>query len=408
LHKVAARQSKPRGDTALIIAKMAAAVEECSSNSTFVRAAGCLSEDPRFRRWSGFAREKYFRKFEAERLGRFLDHESALAVALLAMAEGMIVRSRLVSFIAAAGGRAGCVARRLILALIASAAIAGPPEAAVAASGRISIESGGVTRSAILVQHHRLKQARRPLVIVVRSSKEKGPHLKRIFGLEEMTNSAGPILIYPEPIAGRWSDAPGPEAVRDTAFIRDVIAKLVADGVVDRRKVFLIGISNGGLAALRIACDNAPLFAGVAALITSLPADLAATCKPSHALPLMMIAGTTDAAIPYNGGRANLPGSKVDVLSVDATLAIFGRAAACGEGHTTTPFPDRDPRDGTRVYLDKLNGCKVPVELLRVEGGGHSIPGHWAGSGSEAGRGLHNNDVESAKLIWEFFRRLGG
>ncbi len=293
-----------------------------------------------------------------------------------------------------------------ILALML--ALVSLPGAAHAASGRISIESGGIVRSAILVQHRRLKQARRPLVIVLRSNREKGPRLKRVFGLEEMAGSAGPVLVYPDPVGGRWSDAPGPEAARDATFIRDLIGKLASDGIIDRRKVFIVGISNGGFAALRIICDNAQLFAAAAALITALPADLAESCKLSRPIPLMMIAGTADASIPFAGGKANLPGSKISVLSANATLAIFARAAGCGEGRSTTPMPDRDMRDGTRAYLDKLNGCKVPVELLRVEGGGHSVPGHWAGVGADTTRGgLHNNDVESARLIWDFFRKLG-
>ncbi len=321
----------------------------------------------------------------------------------------MIVRSsRLVFLIVAASWRASRLAKWLALALIAGAALVAPPQMAFAAAGRISIESGGVTRTAILVQHHRLKQARRPLVIVLRSGREKGPHLKRIFGLEEMASSSGPVLIYPDPVAGHWSDAPGQEAGRDATFIRDVIAKLVSDGIVDRRKVFIIGISGGGLTALRIVCDNASLFAGAAALITSMPADLAASCKPSRPVPLMMIVGTADAVVPYNGGAANLTSSKVELLSVDATLAIFGKAAGCGDGHVTTPLPDFDTRDGARAYLDRLNGCKVPIEALRVEGGGHSVPGHWSGPGSDSARGPRNNGGESAKLIWDFFRRLGG
>jgi polyhydroxybutyrate depolymerase len=294
----------------------------------------------------------------------------------------------------------------LMLALIlAFVALPGP---ARAASGRISMESAGIARSAILIQSRRLKQARRPLVIVLRSSREKGPHLRRVFGLEEMVGSAGPVLVYPDPVGGHWGDARGPEAAREATFVRDLIGKLVSDGVVDRRKVFIVGISNGGFTALRIVCDNTALFAGAAAVITALPADLAETCKPARPVPLMMIVGTADPYIPYAGGKVNLPDSKISVLSTDATLAIFARAAGCGEGRSATLLPDRDVRDGTRTYLDKLNGCKVPVELLRVEGGGHSAPGHWAGVGMDTTRGgPHNNDIESARLIWDFFRRLG-
>ncbi len=306
----------------------------------------------------------------------------------------------------APGGSVAGLMGLALVALLAGAFVVWSKPAA-AASGRISIESGERMRTAILVQHRRLKQARRPLVIVLRASREKGQRVRHSLGLDEMASSAGPVLVYPDPLGGRWSEAPGPEAARDAVFIRDLIARLVADGLVDRRKVFLVGVSNGGFTALRLACDSTQLFAGAAAVISAAPADLGASCRPSRPLPLLMIVGTADPFIPYAGGKAALPESKIDVLSVDAALAIFGKAAGCGEGRTTTPIPDRDPHDGTRSYLDKLNGCKVPVEALRVEGGGHSIPGHLS-RGETASRGAHSNDFEAARTIWDFFSRLGG
>jgi polyhydroxybutyrate depolymerase len=299
--------------------------------------------------------------------------------------------------------------RRLFLGsimagVLVALAIAGSSATALAAAGRITIESGGNARTALLVQHRRLKQGRRPVVIVLRGGRDKASHQRRIFGLEEMARGSGPILVYPDLLGGRWSDAPGPEMSRDTAFVRDLVGKLVSDGLADRHKVFLIGISNGGAVALRLACENTALFAGVAVVISSMPADLGPTCAPSRPLPFLIIAGTADAQVPFAGGKSNLPDNKTEFLSIDATLGIFGKAAGCADGRTTTAFPDRNPRDGSRAYLDKLTGCKVPVAAVRIEGGGHSIPGHWNPGDPESGPSARNNDIESAKLIWDFFR----
>lgn len=291
----------------------------------------------------------------------------------------------------------------LAIAILALAGFAGP---AAAATGRIAIQSGGVSRTALLVEHRRLKQGRRPVVIVLRGGRDRGSHQHRVFGLEEMARASGPVLVYPDPQGGHWSDAPGPEMSRDTAFIRDLVAKLVSDGLADRREIFLIGVSNGGTFALRLACESPTLFAGVAVVISGMPADLAATCAPAHPLPLLIIAGTADPLVPFKGGKANLPDNKTDLLSADATLAIFGKAAGCGDARTTIAFPDRNPRDGSRAYLDKLTGCKGRVALVRIEGGGHAIPGHWNPGDPESGPLARNNDVETAKLIWDFFRQI--
>jgi polyhydroxybutyrate depolymerase len=309
----------------------------------------------------------------------------------------MIARGRKL-FVRVAGSLAG--ACWLLLAF------AGFPSAALAAAGRVTIVSDGIPRTAILLQHRRLKQARRPAVIILRGGREKGARLRRTFGFEEMARSSGAVLIYPEPLAGRWGDANGPEARRDSIFIHDLIAKFVARGIVDRGKVFLVGIATGGTMALRLACDEKNAFAGMAILAASLPSDLEASCKPSRPIPLMMIAGTADPEIPLHGSKASLPHGKTELLSINATLGLFGKAAGCAGGMTTTILPGKDLHDGTRAYLDKLNNCEVPVEAVRTEGGGHALPGLSSDGGP--GHGLANGDVNSAKLVWDFFRPLGG
>ena len=310
----------------------------------------------------------------------------------------MIVRGRKLIAFVLAGPLAG--ACWLLLAFT------GFPSAALAAAGRVTIVSDGVPRTAILVQHRRLKRARRPAVIILRGGREKGARLRRIFGLEEMPRSSGAVLIYPEPLAGHWGDAPGPEARRDSVFIHELIAKFVARGIADRRKVFLVGIATGGMMALRLACDEKNHFAGLAVIGASMPADLETACKPAHPIPLMMIAGTADSVVPIHGGKASSPHRKTELLSIDATLGLFGKAAGCAGGMTTAIFPGKDLRDGTRAYLDKLNNCEVPVEAVRIEGGVRALPGLANEAGP--GHGLANGDVNSAKLVWDFFRPLGG
>ncbi|MGA7384756.1 MAG: phospholipase [Methylocella sp.] len=305
---------------------------------------------------------------------------------------------KLIPFVLGAGSLAG--ACWLLFAF------AGFPSAALAAAGRVTIVSDGVPRTAILVQHRRLKQGRRPAVIILRGGREKGARLRRIFGFEDMARSSGAVLIYPEPLAGRWADAPGPEARRDSVFIRDLIAKFVARGIADRSKVFLVGIATGGRMALRLACDEKNVFAGMAVVGAGLPSDLEASCKPAHPIPFMMIVGTADTGSPVADGKAGLPHGKTELLSPGATLGLFGKAARCGGGMTTTIFPDKDLHDGTRAYLDKLNNCEVPVEAVRIEAGGQALPGLSSEGGP--GHGLAKGDVNSAKLVWDFFRPLGG
>jgi polyhydroxybutyrate depolymerase len=295
-----------------------------------------------------------------------------------------------------------------ILAAALSLACIGKPREAAAFSGRISIQAGGHARTALVVEHERLKKARRAVVIVLHGGKGFGARIRHNLGLEDSLRSAGPVMVYPDALGGNWNIAAGPAAKHDSLFIKSIIAKLVADGIADKHRVFLVGSSSGGLMALRLACEQSQLFAGVAILIASMPANLTDSCHPMHPMRFLMIAGTADPFIPYQGGKANLADYKFELLSVDKTLAIFARAAHCGTGKAVAIFPHHDPKNPTRAYFERLSGCKVPIEFVRIAGGGHSIPGHWKGGERGQMVGPYNNDFDSAALIWNLFRKARG
>jgi polyhydroxybutyrate depolymerase len=287
-------------------------------------------------------------------------------------------------------------------------AIAGFSQPATAAAGHISIESEGLRRTAVLVERERLKLGRRAVIVVLHGGSGSGARVRRNLGLEDAIRSRNVSLVYPDALNGHWGETKE-AAQRDIAFLRTLVDQLIANGTADRRKIFLVGSSTGGMLALRIACEHAgEAYAAIATIIANLPADIAESCQPPKPIPLMVINGTANPLMPYAGGTTKLSDSKIDVVSTDATLAPFAKADGCGDGRTTFALADKDPKDGTRSYLDKLNGCKAPVELIRVEGGGHTIPGRFtAGTTRGLPVGAHTKDFDAAHVIWEFFRRLG-
>ncbi|GAC1556757.1 MAG: PHB depolymerase family esterase [Beijerinckiaceae bacterium] len=279
---------------------------------------------------------------------------------------------------------------------------------AEAASGVVTVESGGVRRTAFLVERQRLKLGRRALIVVLHGGSGSGARVRRNLGLEEAIRSRNVTLVYPDAIDGHWGNTKE-TAQRDIDFIRALVDRLIANGTADRRKIFIAGSSTGGMLALRLACERAgEALAAVATVIANLPADSAESCQPPKPLPLLVINGTANPLIPFQGGKTNLGDSKFDVVATDATLAPFAKAAGCGEGRSTTALADKDPKNGTRSYVEKFNGCKVPVELVRVEGGGHTIPGRYtAGTTRGLPVGAHTNDFDAARMIWDFFRHAG-
>ena len=291
------------------------------------------------------------------------------------------------------------------LALVAGL-ICAPGAFAAAASGKLTIESGGAKRTAFVVEHARLKRALRPTLIVLHGQSGTGQRVRRYIGFEDSLKSQSVVTVYPDAIDGHWNV--GDAGEKDMRFIQDLAARLVADGIADRRRIYLVGSATGGMLAMRLGCRDAGAFAGVVALIGLLPAQDAAVCKPSKPLPFMLLAGTADPRVPFGGGKADLVEYKGEVASADATLAPFALAAGCASDKKNVELPDRDPNDGSRIQIETLQGCKVPVELVKVEGGGHTLPGRPRITDRGLAVGAHNNDVNSTHLILDFLRRASG
>ena len=306
------------------------------------------------------------------------------------------------TFLTRCMARAACLIAALVLAAI------GPwVGVASAASGRLTFESGGKTRAAFVVEQQRLKRGLRPTLIILHGGSGSGLRTRRNLGLEDVIRSYGVAVVYPDALDGHW-DLTDKGVQRDTQMLRDLIRYLVDQRISDGRRIYVLGLSTGGMLALNFACESADRLAAVGALIASMPETLAATCKPSKPLPFILLAGTANPYLPYAGGPSNLRDFKGNVASVDATLAPFKTAAGCGDLAKSVALPDRDPKDQSRVFIETYKNCKVPVELVKVEGGGHSIPGRWRGPTDRGtSPGIHNNDIDASRLIWDFFRSAG-
>ena len=74
---------------------------------------------------------------------------------------------------------------------------------------------------------------------------------------------------------------------------------------MDRKRVYLIGHSNGGFMAYRMACQSADLIAGIASLAgTDVPGPR--PLPPSEPVNILHIHGTADDDRPYRGGALTI------------------------------------------------------------------------------------------------------
>jgi polyhydroxybutyrate depolymerase len=86
--------------------------------------------------------------------------------------------------------------------------------------------------------------------------------------------------------------------VDDVAFIRALLDSLERTYRIDRRRVYATGLSNGGMMSYLVACALSDRFAAVAPVSGELSMD----CAPTIPVSVLIIHGTADENLPYNGG----------------------------------------------------------------------------------------------------------
>ncbi len=87
----------------------------------------------------------------------------------------------------------------------------------------------------------------------------------------------------------------------DSRYLSELIAALQDSYRIDRARVYLIGHSNGGFMAFRMACDHADQVAAIVSLNAATWNDTA-RCEPSEPVSVLAVHSSTDETIAFGGG----------------------------------------------------------------------------------------------------------
>ena len=149
------------------------------------------------------------------------------------------------------------------------------------------------------------------------------------------------------------ADTPDPPDTDDVAYVAAVVSALRDRQGIDPRRVYVMGMSNGAMMALRLAQELEPAPAGVAAVAGLMAAH--SECRPpARAVPVLLIAGTADPLVPYGGGDLRIgPLRRGSLLSAEATAAAWRTANGQPASAQTYHYPHRtggdDPTQATRL-----------------------------------------------------------
>lgn len=182
-----------------------------------------------------------------------------------------------------------------------------------------------------------------PLVVLLHGYAATGLLQEIYLRLRPLADELGFLYAYPDGTTDRvglhfWNatDACCDEfgsGVDDSTYLKKLIRTIRSQCSVDKRRIGLIGHSNGGFMAYRMACDHAKLISSIASFAGATyenPDD----CEPSEPVHVLQVHGTLDDRIFYDGGR------------------LFG-----------TAYPGAE--ESTEIWAD-YNGCAIePVDADR-------------------------------------------
>lgn len=228
-----------------------------------------------------------------------------------------------------------------------------------------------------------------PLVLAFHGYGSQGKDLAQNTEFNRLAEQKGFIVVYPDGIERRWNPLNKIlTGVDDVGFVPALIDHIKQIRAIDSRRVYAAGVSNGGFLVQRLACESSNEIAAFASVVASLPTQFQLTCRPSRSVPMLMMNGTEDQKVPWQGGNL-FYGS---ILSVPDSIDFW-------RTHNNCPAQPQTKRlAGDRVEIARYTNCQdnTEVELVKLEGAGHVWP--KGGSGPSQ---LLNGSQE----IWSFFQR---
>lgn len=180
---------------------------------------------------------------------------------------------------------------------------------------------------------------------------------------------------------------------KDIDFAKAIVRELVAKACVAPDRVAATGISSGGAMTASLACRAADVYRAFAPVAADFYNE--AYCGRAPSRPFMIFHGTADTVVPYGGGGITAPSNRGQLVKpAEETARQWAKHNGCTGGPTAT-------RQSTEVVRLDWTGCRQPVVMYKIVGGGHT----WPGAIDVPRLGATTNQISASSTMWTFFQQ---
>jgi len=184
--------------------------------------------------------------------------------------------------------------------------------------------------------------------------------------------------------------------IDDVKFVNKLLDYIEQKFVVDTKRIYSTGISNGAIMSYRLACEMADRIAAIAPISGPMGME---KCEPARPISIMHFHGTDDKFAPFEGGvgERSMPGQYF--ASVKETEDFWKNKLHLQEDSPRTLAAS--PTISEQVFRSE----KAEFILYKIKGGGHTWPGGQFGFLGKRFLGEMNMDISASEKMWEFFSR---
>ncbi|HLY68917.1 MAG TPA: alpha/beta hydrolase-fold protein [Puia sp.] len=256
-----------------------------------------------------------------------------------------------------------------------------------------------------------------PLIFALHGGGGTYKNTIKFYNLTALADKNNYIIVYPNALNKAWT-MPGitsrrkvaEEHVDDVKFISVLLDSLLSAYKVDSNHVFCTGISRGGMFSFYLAYKLSNRITAIAPVCGGISQTVADQFSFRHPTPVLMINGTDDPLVRYNGGagkfnKRNAENEDADMMPSEELLAKIVKLNNCDAKRIVTSIPDSDPGDGCHA-IDYVFPCSnAEVEFIKIVNGGHT----WPGGPQYLPKfiiGKVCRDFSASEKIFDFFKQV--